>query len=102
MKFRILLKSFDSDLIKVAGEQLSLALMESECAIACQVALPTRIKKFCVLRSPHVNKDSREHFELRVHKRFVDFILPSSSMLASIANIELVEGVLVSIKLLTQ
>ena len=72
MKFRILLKSFDNDLINLACQQLRSTLIQTECKLAGVVALPTKIKRFCVLRSPHVDKDSREHFEIRIYKRFID------------------------------
>jgi small subunit ribosomal protein S10 len=72
MKFRILLRSFDNDLINLACQQLRSTLTKTECKVSGVVSLPTKIKRFCVLRSPHVDKDSREHFEIRIYKRFID------------------------------
>ena len=72
MKFRILLRSFDKDLINLACQQLRSTLIKTECNLAGVVSLPTKIKRFCVLRSPHVDKDSREHFEIRIHKRILE------------------------------
>ena len=72
MKFRIFLRSFDNDLINLASKDLSLTLSKTDCDITGIISLPVKIKRFCVLRSPHVDKDSREHFEIRLYKRFMD------------------------------
>jgi small subunit ribosomal protein S10 len=72
MKFRILLRSFDNELINIACEELRSTLLRTECELNGVVSLPTKIKRFCVLRSPHIDKDSREHFEVRVHKRVLE------------------------------
>lgn len=101
MKFRILLKSFDNSFINMASEQLRNTLVKSECEIAGVVALPTRIKRFCVLRSPHVDKKSREHFELRVYKRFIDINTISPSILDVLLKTELPSGVSCSLKILS-
>jgi len=100
MKFRIFLRSFDNEFINIASEQLSLALKKSDSEISGVVALPTRIKRFCVLRSPHVDKDSREHFELRLYKRFFDIETISPSVLDLLLKIELPSGVSCSLKIL--
>jgi small subunit ribosomal protein S10 len=100
MKFRILLKSFDNDLINVASQQLRLTLLKTECNLKGVVALPTKIKRFCVLRSPHVDKDSREHFELRLYKRFIDLNTTSPSILDLLLKTELPAGVSCSLKIL--
>lgn len=100
MKFRILLKSFDKSFINMASEQLSDTLVKSECEITGVVALPTRIKRFCVLRSPHVDKKSREHFELRIYKRFIDITTLSPSILDLLLKTELPSGVSCSLKIL--
>jgi len=70
MKFRILLKSFNNELIHTSSQILMSTLSKSDCKLSGAISLPIRIKRFCVLRSPHVDKDSREHFELRLYKRF--------------------------------
>ena len=72
MKFRILLRSFNNELIGNASQQLRSTLVDTDCQLSGIVALPTRIKRFCVLRSPHVDKKSREQFEVRLYKRFMD------------------------------
>jgi len=98
MKFRILLKSFDNDLINIASQQLRSVLVKTECNVTGVVALPTKIKRFCVLRSPHVDKDSREHFELRLYKRFLDLTTTSPTILDVLLKTELPAGISCSLK----
>ena len=100
MKFRILLRSFDKDLINLACQQLRSTLIKTECNLAGVVSLPTKIKRFCVLRSPHVDKDSREHFEIRIYKRFLDINTTSPSILDLLLKTELPSGVSCSLKVL--
>jgi|TARA_B110000977_G_scaffold108536_1_gene141222 small subunit ribosomal protein S10 len=98
MKFRILLRSFDKELINTASQQLRTTLLNTECKVTGAISLPTRIKRFCVLRSPHVDKDSREHFEVRLYKRFIDITTNSPSVLDLLLKTELPSGVSCSLK----
>ncbi len=100
MKFRILLKSFDNELIQIASTQLRSTLGKTDCKVSGNVSLPTKIKKFCVLRSPHVDKDSREHFEIRLYKRFIDIETNSPMILDSLLKTELPSGISCSLKIL--
>lgn len=100
MKFRILLKSFDNDLIDFASQQLRSVLLKTECKLKGVVSLPIKIKRFCVLRSPHIDKDSREHFELRLYKRFLDLDNSSSSIIDLLLKTELPAGVACSLKII--
>ena len=100
MKFRILLRSFNKDLINLASQQLRTTLIKTECNLAGVVSLPTKIKRFCVLRSPHVDKDSREHFEIRIYKRFIDINTTSPAILDLLLKTELPAGVSCSLKVL--
>jgi len=100
MKFRIFLKSFDNDLILLASEQLRETLLKMECELQGVVSLPIRIKRFCVLRSPHVDKRSREHFELRMYKRFMDITTESFESLNLLLKTELPSGVSCSLKVI--
>ena len=100
MKFRILLKSFNNDIIKLASEQLRTTLLKTDCELNGVVSLPIKIKRFCVLRSPHIDKDSREHFELRLYKRFFDIETDSPSILDLLLKTELPAGVSCSLKIL--
>jgi len=100
MKYRIYLKSFNSKEINSASQDLMNWLSEVDCIVSGLVALPIRIKKFCVLRSPHIDKDSREHFEVRVHKRFLDITTDNPGILDPILRMELPPGVACSLKVL--
>jgi small subunit ribosomal protein S10 len=100
MKFRILLKSFDNQLINLASQQLRETLLKTDCELKGVVALPTKIKKFCVLRSPHIDKDSREHFELRIYKRFIDLETNVPATLNSLLKTEFPPGLNCSLKIL--
>jgi small subunit ribosomal protein S10 len=100
MKFRIYLKSFTNELIQLASEEISQTLSSTDCTVSGVVALPTKIKRFCVLRSPHVDKDSREHFEVRLFKRIIDLTTSSPAVLDSLLKIELPSGIFCSLKIL--
>ena len=102
MKFRIFLRSFDNDLIELASQQLRSTLVKTECTLNGVVSLPTKIKRFCVLRSPHIDKDSREHFEIRLYKRFIDVTLLSPSILDLLLKTELPAGVSCSLKIISK
>lgn len=100
MKFRILFKSFDNELIDLASRQLRTILLPTDCKLKGVVSLPTKIKRFCVLRSPHIDKDSREHFELRLYKRFIDLETNSPAIIDLLLKTELPAGVSCGLKVL--
>jgi len=100
MKFRIFLKSFDKDLINLTAQELRAILLQTDCQVTGVVSLPLRIKRFCVLRSPHIDKDSREHFELRLYKKFIDITTNSAAILDLLLKTELASGVACSLKIL--
>jgi small subunit ribosomal protein S10 len=100
MKFRIFLRSFDNNLINLASQELKETLSKTDCQLSGTVALPLKIKRFCVLRSPHIDKDSREHFELRLYKRFMDVTTSSLTILDFLLKTELPAGVSCSLKVL--
>nr|QOU10725.1 ribosomal protein S10 [Spumella sp. Baekdong012001B8] len=100
MKFRVTLKAFDSEQIKTACRQLQYIFDKAGCATGGHVAFPTRIKKFCVIRSPHANKASREQFEIRIFKRLIDIHVASPFILSSLMGMELPYGIVASIKII--
>ena len=69
---RITLKAYDHRVLDLSAQQILEAAERTGAAVAGPIPMPTNIRRFCVLRSPHVNKKSREHFELRIHKRIID------------------------------
>lgn len=102
MKLRFILKAFDSKLLKQVSTNLHNLSLELGCNVNGIVALPTRIKKYCVLRSPHIDKDSREAFEIRISKHFVDIEVNSPFLLDRLLLIEVPAGVLCSLKVLEE
>ena len=98
-KVRIVLRAFDHRLLDQSSVQIVEAAERTGAAVAGPVPLPTRIKRFCVIRSPHVDKDSREHFEIRTHKRLIDILEPTSKTIDSLTRLNLPAGVDISIKL---
>lgn len=85
-----------NDLYFWTGLQL---LLSAGASVSGPVPLPTRIRKYTVLRSPHVNKDSREQFEMRTHHRLFDFHDPSSETMVALMELDLPDGVDVDVKL---
>ena len=98
-KVRITLKAFDHKMLDVSTEQIVDTAERTGARIAGPVPLPTHIRRFCVIRGPHVDKDSREHFEIRTHKRLVDILDPTSTTIDSLTRLNLPAGVDISIKL---
>jgi len=98
---RINLRSFDSRLLDSSIGSIVDTARQTGATVAGPVPLPTRIRRFTVLRSPHVDKKSREQFEMRQHKRLVDLVDPSQKTLDELQNLELPAGGHVEIKLTT-
>lgn len=98
-KIRIKLKSFDHGLIDVAAARIIEAATKSGCKISGPIPLPTDKEIITILRSPHVNKDSREQFELRTHKRLIDIFSPTSKTMDMLSKLDLPAGVDIKIKL---
>ena len=98
-KIRILLRAFDHRLLDQSATQIVEAAERTGAAVAGPVPLPTRIKRFCVIRSPHIDKDSREHFELRTHKRLVDILEPNPTTIDALTRLQMPAGVDIAIKL---
>ena len=98
-KIRIKLKSFDHRLLDRSTVEIVDTAKRTGARIAGPVPLPTKINRYCVLRSPHVNKNSREHFEMRTHKRLVDILEPTQQTIDELMKLDLATGVEVEIKL---
>ena len=98
-KLRIVLRAFDHRLLDQSATQIVEAAERTGVSVAGPVPLPTRIKRFCVIRSPHIDKDSREHFELRTHKRLVDILDPNPKTVDALTRLQMPAGVDISIKL---
>jgi len=98
-KVRIKIKSFDHRLADQAVRQIVDAVERTGAIVVGPVPLPTRIEKFCVIRSPNIDKDSREQFEIRTHKRVIDVLQPSSKTIDALSQLDLASGVEIDIKL---
>ena len=98
-KIRILLKAYDHKLLDQSSVDIVDTARKSGARIVGPVPLPTRINKFTVLRSPHVNKKSREQFEIRTHKRMMDILEPTQQTVDALMKLDLSPGVDVEIKL---
>jgi len=97
-KIRVRLRAFDAELIDQSAKSIVNAVTRAGAAVSGPVPLPTKISKYTVLRSPHVNKKSREQFEMRTHKRLIDIINPTSDTINALMKLELPAGVDVEIK----
>jgi len=82
-----------------AVRQIVDAIERTGAIVVGPVPLPTRIEKFCVIRSPNIDKDSREQFEIRTHKRVIDVLQPSSKTIDALSQLDLASGVDIDIKL---
>ncbi|MBL39749.1 MAG: 30S ribosomal protein S10 [Chloroflexi bacterium] len=98
-KMRIILKSFDHRVLDVSAQQILETAERTGARVAGPVPMPTTKRMFTVIRSPHVNKDSREYFELRTHKRLIDILEPSSKTIDSLTSLSVPSGVDIAIKL---
>ncbi|MDH4068188.1 MAG: 30S ribosomal protein S10 [Dehalococcoidia bacterium] len=98
-KVRIKIKSFDHKLADQAVRQIIDAVERTGAIVVGPVPLPTHIEKFCVIRSPNIDKDSREQFEIRTHKRIIDVLQPSSKTIDALSQLDLASGVEIDIKL---
>lgn len=97
-RIRIKLKSYDNSLIDKSAEKIVKTVKMTGAAVVGPVPLPTNKKVFTVLRSPHVNKKSREQFQLATHKRLVDIFATSYRTVDALSKIDLPSGVEVEIK----
>ena len=98
-KIRIRLKAYDHKLLDQSSVDIVDTARKTGAKLVGPVPLPTRINKFTVLRSPHVNKKSREQFEIRTHKRMMDILEPTQQTVDALMKLDLSPGVDVEIKL---
>lgn len=98
-KIRIRLKAYDHALLDASTERIVDTAKRTGARVIGPVPLPTRRNIYCVLRSPHVDKKSREHFEMRTHKRLIDIVEPSPKTVDALMRIDLPAGVDIEVKL---
>lgn len=98
-KIRIQLKAYDYRLLDQSASEIAATSKRTGAQVIGPIPLPTRINKYTVLRSPHVDKKSREQFEMRTHKRLIDIHHPTPQTVDALMKLELPAGVDVEIKL---
>ncbi len=98
-KIRIRLKAFDHRILDQSAQQIVEAAERTGAAVAGPIPLPTRIQKYTVNRAPFIDKDSREQFEMRTHKRLIDIVEPTNKTVDTLMRLQLPAGVDIEIKL---
>jgi len=95
---RIRLKAFDHRVLDASTREIVNTAKRTGAEVRGPIPLPTRIERFCVNRSPHIDKKSREHFEMRTHKRLIDIVDPTPQTVDALMKLDLAAGVDVEIK----
>ena len=98
-KIRVSLKSYDHKLLDKSAAEIVETVRRTGANVAGPIPLPTKINRFTVLRSPHVDKKSREQFEVRTHKRVLDILEPTQQTVDALMKLDLAAGIDVEIKL---
>lgn len=98
-KIRIRLKAFDHRLIDQSALEIVETAKRTGAQVCGPIPMPTRIERFNVLTSPHVNKDARDQYEIRTHKRLVDIVMPTDKTVDALMKLDLAAGVDVQISL---
>ena len=98
-KIRIKLKGFDHKLLELSAQQIVEAVERTGAVVSGPVPLPTRIERYSVIRSPFIDKDSQEQFEIRTHKRLIDIVETTSKTIDALTKLDLPAGVEIDIKL---
>ena len=97
-RIRIRLKAYDHKLLDQSAAEIVDTAKRTNAKVAGPIPLPTKINKYCVLRSPHVDKKSREQFEIRIHKRLIDITRSSAQTMEALEKLDIPAGVDVEIK----
>jgi small subunit ribosomal protein S10 len=98
-KIRVRLRAYDHEVIDQSTRKIVETVLRTQATIRGPVPLPTEKHRFCVIRSPFKDKDSREHFEMRVHKRLLDILEPSPKTVDALQRLDLPAGVDIEIKI---
>lgn len=97
-KIRIKLKSYDHRILDKSVASIVSTARETGAKVVGPIPLPTKISRWTILRSPHIDKNSREQFEIRVHKRLIEILEPTQQTIDALMQLELPAGVEVEIK----
>jgi small subunit ribosomal protein S10 len=97
-RIRIKLKSYDTANLDMSTKQIVDAAQRTGASISGPIPLPTSIRRHCVLRSPHIDKKSREHFQIETHSRLIDILDPTQETTVALKDLDLPAGVDISVK----
>nr|YP_009393165.1 ribosomal protein S10 [Bostrychia moritziana]ARW61727.1 ribosomal protein S10 [Bostrychia moritziana] len=98
-KIRIKLKAYNNTMLKTSCNSIIKATNRTEAKAVGPIPIPTKRKIYCVLRSPHVDKDSREHFEIRIHTKIIEVYEPNATTIDALMKLNIPAGVDIEIKL---
>ena len=98
-KIRIRLKAYDHEIIDQSTRKIVETVVRTQAKIKGPIPLPSEKHRFTVIRSPHKYKDSRKHFEMRIHKRLIDILEPTPKTIDSLQRLDLPAGVDIEIKI---
>nr|YP_009393991.1 ribosomal protein S10 [Polysiphonia sertularioides]ARW62553.1 ribosomal protein S10 [Polysiphonia sertularioides] len=98
-KVRIKLKTYDTKLLNISCESIMESVNRTEAHAVGPISMPTKRRIYCVLRSPHVDKDSREHFEIRTHAKLIDIYQPSTQTIDALMKLSIPAGVDVEVRI---
>jgi small subunit ribosomal protein S10 len=97
-KLRIIVKAYESGILENSCAKIVDAVKASGLNVVGPIPLPTKLRRYCVLTSPHVNKDARDHFEIRTHKRIIDVYYLTDGTLENLRKLDIPAGVDVEVK----
>lgn len=100
-KIRIRLQAYDHRLLDTSCERIMDTVNRTQAHAVGPIPLPNKRRIYCVLRSPHIDKDSREHFQIRTHRRIIDIYQPQSKTIDALMKLDLPAGVDIEVKLPT-
>jgi small subunit ribosomal protein S10 len=98
IRVRIRLRAYDHRLIDQSAEKIVETAKRTGARMSGPIPLPTNIRRFCVIRGPHIDKESMEHFELRTHNRLIDILDPTNKTIDALMRLDLPSGVDIEIK----
>ena len=99
-KLRIKVRAYEHKVLDASVKQILDTALRYDAKVACPIPLPTEIKKYTVNRSTFIYKDAREQFEMRIHKRIIDIIDPSTKVIEALTNLSLPSGVTIEVKMI--
>nr|AZL87988.1 ribosomal protein S10 [Harveyella mirabilis] len=98
-KIRIKLKTYDSTLLKISCNNIITTINSTKAKAVGPISMPTKRKIYCLLRSPHVDKDSREHFQIKIHTKIIDIYESSIQTINALMKLNILANINIEIKL---